>query len=237
MVFVKKICPPERRKATIAVNAKPSSPTISINDTTNGEEEGNEQFQFCISLKIIETTRPGQPITICTSGSVFAPAHPDGGLDTLAQRTAYLMSTSDGSRWINLGRCFLHNISPDPPLSPDLKERFPTRLLTIPADGEVVVAHDLPLARIFEYEQRLKPADIVGETWRMGIASGMVGTSWWSWGGLDGELKYKRLSAWRWWSRCSSVSAPTGDEWVTSGDPKELAFVDQTEDATFRFVE
>lgn len=240
MVFIKWKCPPERRKATIAISAKPSSPTISVvNDTTNDkEEEDNEQFQFCISLKIIETTRPGQPITIRTDGSVFAPSHPDGGLDTLAQRTALLVSTSDASCWINLGQFFLHHARPDPPLSPDLKERSPMRLLTIPAEGEVVVAHNLPLARMFEHEGTLKPEDVVGETWRLRVASGMVGTSWWCWGGLDGELKDKRLSACCDWQYCSEPK-PTGDEWVTGCSPKELVFVDQTEDATasFRFVE
>jgi hypothetical protein len=235
MVFVQRICPPERRQAIIAVSAKPSLPTISVNDTTK-DEEGKEQFKFCISLRIAETTRPGQPITIYTGGSVFVPAHPEGGIDTLGQKTAILASTSDNSRWIDLGMAIIHSARPDPPLSPDLKERYPTRLLTIPAEGEVVVAHDLPLARMFENERRLKPADVADETWRLRIINNTIGTSWWCWGGLDGELGDKCLSTWREGLRYQTETKPTGDEWVLGRNPIELVFEDRTEDASFRFV-
>jgi len=235
MVFVKFRCPPERRQATIAVSAKPSSPTISVN--TNEEEEVKDQFQFCISLRIIETARPGQPITIRTDHSVFAPSHPDGGLDTLARKTAILISTSSDSRKIDLGQFISHYASPDPPLSPDLKKRVPLRLLTIPADGEVVIAHDLPLARMFEHEGRLKPADVADETWRLKIAGGAIGTSWWCWGGLDGELRDKRLCVWREGLQHQTTPKPTDEDWVVGRDPMELVFEDKTEDASFRFVQ
>lgn len=236
MVFVKLKCPPELRKAIIAVSAKPSSPTISINDTSDNQE-GKEQFKFCISLRIAETTRPGQPITICTDGSVFELSHPDGGLDTLAKKTAILSSTSDSSRRINLGMFMVHHARPDPPLSHDLKERPSTQLLTIPAEGEVVITHDLPLARMFKHEDLLKPTDIVDETWRLTMAGGAIGTSWWCWGGLEGELEDRRLSAWREGLNYQSTPKPMGDEWVVGRDPRELVFEDQTEDASFRFVQ
>jgi hypothetical protein len=246
MVFMKWKCPPERRKAIIAVSAKPSAPTISVNDPTinaeeeeeEEEEEGKEPFKILISLRIVETTQPGQPITICTDASVFALSSPDsdGDLDMLALRKASLASTSDASRRINLGMFNLHQ-RPDPERSSDLKERPMTQLLTIPAEGEVVIAHDLPLARIFKHEDSLKPADVVGETWRPKIFEGAIGTSWWCWGGLDGELKDKRLSAWREGLGHQSTPKPTGEEWVLGRHPMELVFEDRTEDASFRFVE
>jgi hypothetical protein len=131
----------------------------------------------------------------------------------------------------------VHRRRPDPERSSDLKERPWTQLLTIPAEGEVVITHDLPLARMFKYEQRLKPADVVGETWRANIADGGIGTRWWCWGSLDGELKDKCLSAWRDGLEHHSTPKPTGDEWVLGRHPMELVFEDRTEDASFRFVE
>ena len=234
MVFMKWKCPPERRKAVIAVSAKPSAPTISVNDTTNEDEEGKQPFKLCISLRIAETTQPGQAITICTDGSVFARAHPDGDLDTLAQKKASLASAPDNTRSINLGMYMIHHGRPDPERSPDLKERPETQLLTIPADGEVVISHNLPLARMFQYEKSLKPADVVGETWRPMIFSGAIGTGWWCWGSLDGVLKDKRLSAWR--EGLSYTPKTTGDEWVFGRHPMELVFEDRT-DVSFQFVE
>ena len=236
MVFMKWKCPPERRKAIIAISAKTSAPTISVNDTTNAEEE-REHFKLCISLRIAETTQPGQAITICTNGSVFAKSHPEGGLDTLAQKKASLSSTSDNSRGIQLGMFIIHRRRPDPERSSDLKERPWTQLLTIPAEGEVVITHDLPLARMFKYEQRLKPAGVVGETWRANIGDGGIGTRWWCWGSLDGELKDKRLSARRDGIEHHTTPKPMGDEWVLGRHPMELVFEDRTEDASFRFVE
>jgi hypothetical protein len=239
MVFMKWKCPPERRKAIIAVSARPSAPTISVNDKTNEDEEGKEPFKLCISLRIAETTQPGQAITICTDGSVFARAHPDGDLDTLAQKKACLVSTSEPPRPINLGMFMIHHGRPDPERSPDLKERPYTQFLTIPAEGEVVVTHELSLARMFQYEKSLKPADVVGESWRPSLFSGMIGTGWWNWGSLDGELADKRLSAWLEWSHFQNEPKPTGDEWVFSRHPKELVFEDRTrtEDASFQFVQ
>jgi hypothetical protein len=243
MVFMKWKCPPERRKAVIAVSAKPSASTISVNDpATNAEEERKEPFKLLISLRIVETAQPGQAITICADGSVFALSHPDDdddldSLDMLALKKASLASTSDASRRINLGMFILHQQRPDPERSSDLKERPMTQLLTIPAEGEVVIAHDLPLARMFKHEGTLKPADVVGETWRPKIFEGAVGTSWWCWGSLDGELKDKRLSAWREGLGHQSTPKPTADEWVLGRHPMELVFEDRTEDASFRFVE
>jgi hypothetical protein len=199
--------------------------------------------RLLISLRIVETTQPGQAITICTDNSVFALSHPDDdddddddSLDMLALKKASLASTSDASRHINLGMFNLHQ-RPDPEQSSDLRQRPATQLLTIPAQGEVVIAHDLPLARMFKHEGTLKPADVVGETWRPKIFGGAVGTSWWCWGGLDGELKDKRLSAWREWLNHQSTLKQTGEEWVLGRHPMELVFEDRTEDASFRFVE
>lgn len=236
MVFVKRICPSKRRKAIIAVKAKPSSPDISMNSTQ--ESESTQPFQLRISLHIAETTRPGEAITICTNKSVFAPSDPTGERDTLARGTIGLFSASDISRCINLGQFIIHTARAETPLSPDLKERASTHLLTIPASGDVEIAHDLPLDRMFRYSDRLRADDVVGGTWQLKLREGYIGTSWWCWGDLDAGLKNKRLSAWHAGMRSEIMRRPeiVGDDWVLGCNRVELVFEDRTEDSTFRFV-
>jgi hypothetical protein len=234
MVFLKRNCPPGRRKAIIAVDAILSSATLAVGGTeTVGQ---GARFELRISLSIAESTRPGEAITICTDKSVFAPAQPEDELDTLAQKTASLVSTSDSTRRINLGQYIIGAGRRRTPPPADLKERPLTHLLTIPADGEVVVVHDLSPARVFKYEDRLTPADVVGEIWRLQLSEGTIGTPWWCWGDLASDLKDKRLSAWREGLNHQTTPRPEGDEWVLGCDTLELVFEDRTQDATFRFV-
>lgn len=235
MVFVKKICPSERRKAIIAVKAIPSHPTLSIRKSN--EDSRNSPFQLRISLSIVESKQPGKAITICTNGSVFEPSAPEGELDTLAKKTCGLISTSDSSRRINLGQFNTHSGRPEKPPSPDLKERASTHLLIIPADGAIEVIHDLPVDRIFKFEDVLTPSDVEGERWRLKLNDGHIGTSWWCWGGLDDDLKGKKLSAWHEGMRPEIMPRPEVDDgWVLGCNPMELVFEDRTEDACFRFV-
>lgn len=227
MVLVKKICPPERRKAVIAVSASPSSPTFSINN--------QQDFQLRISLRIAETTRPGQAITIITTGTVFVPLNPVGQVDTLSRGTVSLAAVEppEGSRrYIHLGNFRTNDRRPDSP-SPDLKERPWVHLLTIPAQGSAEIAHNLTISRIFRHEERLTKEDVVGESWRFKLNDGYVGTSWWCWGDLEGDLKEKRLAP-----RSYGKPKPDVDDgWVVGCDPVELIFEDHTAHAEFQFVE
>ncbi|KAL0261755.1 hypothetical protein SLS55_003185 [Diplodia seriata] len=233
-MLIKKSCPPERRKATIAVSASASSPTLSISSNPP------QDFKIHISLRIAQTTRPGQAITILGNETIFEYASARG--DILRQRRGGLIATAtkdeppERRRRINLGSIILHHARMDPPPSPDLKERPWARLLTIPAEGSVEITHDLPLARMFEYERKLKPEDLVGEEWQFRFVDAFVGTTWWCWGDLDGDLREKHLSTWHeatFWEPKPEVD----DTWVLGLDPSELTFeVDQT-GSEFRFVE
>jgi len=238
MVLLKRICPPERRKAVVVVSSSPSRSTLSITKDST--------LQLVISLRITSTTQPGQPITISTNGTVFAQSAPDSTVDTIARGSAYLVSSINQHRRINLGNFRTNDLSGHSGAesqSADLKQRLPPRLLTIPAEGEVKVTHDLSLSRIFQHEQVLKPQDVVGEEWRLGIQSGYVGTTWWCWGDLDGDLRDKKLSGWHEGMRSGNgVQKPSeseldSGEWVVGCDPVELVFENQKSDATFRFVE
>lgn len=62
MVLVKRKCPLKCRKATIAVNATRSSPTLSVS--------GSDPSHLHISLRTAQTTRLDEATTICTDGTV-----------------------------------------------------------------------------------------------------------------------------------------------------------------------
>ncbi|KAF4300637.1 hypothetical protein GTA08_BOTSDO14346 [Botryosphaeria dothidea] len=232
MVLVKRICPPERRKAVIAVSVSLSHPTVSVNAPPDPEHP----FQLRISLRIAQTTQPGRPITILTNHTVLHPSDPSGEYDTLSRGGAGLVSTTPNKRYISLGKFLFHtrlDRQPD-----DLKKRAFTHLITIPADGAVEIAHDFSVSRIFRHEQRLTKDDVVGESWRVGLGfAGYVGTTWWCWGDLEGDLKRKRLHVWHEGCRRRSPEPDVDDTWVLGCDPTELIFEDETEDASFRFVE
>lgn len=98
MVLVKRKCPPERRKATIAVKATPSSPILSV--------RGSAPFHLYISLRLAQTTRLDRAVIIRTDGTVFCPSRWQGEkeegdsssqLDTAARGTISLTSVADPS--------------------------------------------------------------------------------------------------------------------------------------------
>ncbi|KAI4189809.1 MAG: hypothetical protein LQ346_005057 [Caloplaca aetnensis] len=240
MVLLKLKCPPERRKAVVAVSLSTSSPTCSL-----GAAEGsNPPFQVVLALRLENSSQPGRPVTICTQGTVFAPADEGGGLDTLALGTVGpLFSNSDAQKKISLGHFKPHHARAERPPSADLKERDWLNFLTIPADGVVQVRHDLPLSRMFRYEDSLTKDDLkAGDTYHFGINSGYLGTTWWCWGDLEGDLKDKKLSAWQEGINFEKAEKPTPEQiekegWVLGANPAELAFEDKTGSAQFRFVD
>lgn len=237
MVLVKRICPPERRKATIAVSATPSAPTLSV----GGSDDTPSPFQLRISLRIAETTRPGQAITIRTDGTVFCPSSARGdedSLDTAARGTISLVSSKDpSSRRINLGKFLTNEARREEDQPADMRAQPSAHhLLTIPAEGSVEVTHDLPVSRLFLHEQKLTREDVVGETWHLGLNDGYVGTTWWCWGDLGGDLAGKHLSPWHEGMRVSP-RPEVGEDWVLGLQPMELVFQDESEGAEFQFVE
>ena len=108
-----------------------------------------------------------------------------------------LQSITDPSKNISLGNLRPNIRHTDPRL--DMKERPWVSLLTIPASGSVSVAHPLSLSRIFKYESSLKPGvDVMpGESYTVRMDERFVGSTWWYWGDLEGDLAEKKLSEWR----------------------------------------
>ncbi|KAF2089451.1 hypothetical protein K490DRAFT_63586 [Saccharata proteae CBS 121410] len=239
MVLVKRTCPPERRKAIIAVTLTTSSPTLSLSSPQDPENP----FELVITLRIAESTHPGRPITIKTDGTIFCPSQEDGDFDTLALGTVTpLQSTSDPKKSISLGHYKVHWARPDGPEPEDLKERSRAHFLTIPAGGSVQVRHKMPVSRIFRFPGRLTKEDVhPGEEFRLGLIDGYVGATWWCWGELEGDLKDKKFSAWSEGSTSAHTKRPTKEMmeegWVVGENVAELVFEDRGGAATFRFTE
>lgn len=99
-----------------------------------------------------------------------------------------------------------------------------------------MVSHDLPLSRIFQYESDLAREDIKpGEEYSIRLDPGYVGTMWWCWGDLEGDLKGKKFSEWRkgWEGWNFGVEELEKDVieregWVVGEDPEELWVEDRT---------
>lgn len=116
-----------------------------------------------------------------------------------------------------------------------MRQREWLEFITIPASGSVVVAHDLPLSRIFQFESDVKKEDVKpGEEYSIGLNEGYVGTMWWCWGDLEGDLKEKRFSEWRkGWEgyNLGGVEKPGKDEegCVVGENPEELWVENRTD--------
>lgn len=237
MVLLKLKCPPDRRQALVVVDISTSSPTLSLSSPSQ------DPFQLIVNLRLAHTTLPARPITIKTSHTIFSPA-PDSGLDTLALGTVGgLVSATEPDRKIHLGNFKDHRIPRGEAVAPDLRQRPDEHLLTIPAEGgEVTVRHNLSMERMLKYEERLAREDLrPGEKWRIRLADGYVGTTWWCWGGLNEELQGKKLSAWQPGINFERTLKPSDEiveqeGWVLGENPAELEFENHGY-AEFEFVE
>lgn len=239
MVLLKLRCPPEKRKALVTAHLTTSSPTLSL----SAPEDPESPFKLVINLRIAESTQPGRAITICSNGTCFQSAKPGEGLDMLCQNAfSGLVSTSDPSRKISLGNLKPHRARSGT-TSANLKEREWVQLLTIPAEGPVQITHDMPMSRIFKYEDRLSKDDLrPGESYKLRMNPDYFGSMWWCWGDLDGDLKGKKLSAWQEGINFDRAEKPTPDEvekegWVLGENPAELTFEDRGGYTEFQLVE
>lgn len=87
-----------------------------------------------------------------------------------------------------------------------------------------------------QYEPDLKKEDIKpGEEYSIGLDPGYVGTTWWCWGDLEGDLEGKKFSEWRkGWEGWNFGVEELGKDvveregWVVGEDPEELWIEDRT---------
>lgn len=222
MVLLKLRCNPEDIKATIAVTFSASNLSLS----------SDPALRLTIHLRILESTQdqpsPYVPIAqyVLLKKTWYPRVYSGGGL----------RSTSNPNRRISLGMLRPHyaRSSESPPVN--LRERN-LEWVTIPATGltggETEVTHELSMSRLVAHA-----ADTVkegggelktGERFKMHMSDGYIGTSWWCWGDLEGDLRDKPFHAWQ--KGINFLGAPfpaDPDSWALGEDPSELKFEDHS---------
>ncbi|KAL8951563.1 MAG: hypothetical protein Q9222_002473 [Ikaeria aurantiellina] len=113
------------------------------------------------------------------------------------------------------------------PFAPNLRED--SDFITIPSlksGEEVTVRHKVPVSSLHfwkkkddGYREEVKPEQ--GEIWRVGHSEGGLGTFWWAWGDLEGELRDKKFGNDEWFDEEEGRSlddeekeAGKGEDWV-----------------------
>lgn len=254
------------RQAALSIRLSTSRPTLSLSESESDTASSSPPFQLVLTVGIVPGTsrRPDQAITIATTGTVLEPSDPSHGLDIAARGALgplrHIAPDPDSPpQTISLGQLHPHlarreNI----PIPRNMRQREWLHWLTIPAPSPVPVIpdetssppavvqvlHDLPLRRIFQHEYRLSKADVTpGSSYRIGLNDRYVGTMWWCWGDLEGDLRDKKFSQWRkgWEGGNSGVEKPSDEEmmeeWVVGENVAELWVEGSNEEAVFQFVE
>ena len=141
-----------------------------------------------------------RPITLCTAGSVLDNGHHASHDGVFRGAFLPLTSTSDPKRKIQLHFSGFPNYGSQPNASADLLERDYLRFETVPSKGKgkLVVTHDISLERLFRYSDLTQEAVNVGEKFTMRMNPKRLGSTegWWTWGGLEGELRGKKFARW-----------------------------------------
>lgn len=240
MVLIKYICAPEAVQATLTVRLTTAQPTISLSALTTKK---SPVLVFHIHIRCASSTHPSRPITIFTPHTIFDDSHTpeDGHMDNLAlgMLGGGLTRTSEPKKRISFGYFMIHRVRQENDTAPDLRDRPSARFLTIPAQEtgeEVVVKHTVTSERLFAYADGMTAEDlVVGERYRAGLSEGYVGATWWCWGGLEEELRGKKLHAYARGRRgLRGGDAPDVDEmerqgWVFGENRAQLQFVMEEE--------
>jgi hypothetical protein len=141
----------------------------------------------------------------------------------------------DGSRKvISMGNFRVHRARQDGDNATNLLERPDTGFVTVPSaesGEELVLTHEISAERLFAYAERIAPEDLeVGERYEMKTSENYLGTMWWCWGGLEGDLKGKKLHSFsEGFCMAGNEERPSDEEvdkegWVTGEDVSKLVF-------------
>lgn len=234
------------RQAVVSISLSTSSSTLSLSEAA----PSSPPFQLVLTVRIVPGTsrQPGRAITICTTDTVLDPSNPSNTHGVMS-RGAFgplrriNQHPDDPPKMISLGNWDHYFARREKPQ--DMRQREWLRWLTIPADGTPVqVFHDMPLRRIFQYEDRLGKDDVTpGELYQIGLNDGYVGTMWWCWGDLEGDLRDKKFSErGKGWEGFNQGVKKPGEEketedWISGEYMAELWFEGRNDEAVFQFME
>lgn len=221
MVFLQKKYDPGVTQAKLQVSLS-ASPTLSLSDP-------DTKLKVTLSVRIADAKEPGTPITFRVDRSAFEVS--DGlGVDMFARGAFGALRSVDSEgnitddRRISFGLFRVNEIDRSDAL--DLRERG-CEFLTIPGDGTpATVTHRLDWGRIFKNEEKISKRDLrPGERLRISVNSKYLGTGWWCYGSLDGDLADKKFHPWT--TDEFGEERPNADfvrqgNWVLGRDPQQL---------------
>jgi hypothetical protein len=239
MVFMKIRCNVEDEKATIGVRMTTSRPDLSLKSLKSSSQD--PILEINLHLRCLASKQPSRPITFLTSGSVVDTTKPDyGHLDNLALGKLGPGLVCDnavgGRKVISFGYFKIHRARQDGDDAPNLRERPDNAFVTVPAQDsgeELTVTHTLTAERLFEYAEGITPEDLqIGERYNIYLGDGHLGASWWCWGGLETDLKDKKLHAFSrgefhllWRGNEPSKEELQNDNWAIGECISQLSFV------------
>jgi hypothetical protein len=248
MVIMKVRHEPGTEEATLSVRLTTATPTLSrsalqsssVPQTSETPQTSTSPaLRLQIHIRPTQSTNPSRPLTFCTSGTMLDTARPEHGhLDFLALGSAgpgLVCTKPDGSRKvISLGNFRVHRARQEGTDAVNLLDRPDTGFVSVPSlesGEELVLNHELSAERLFAYSEHVTPADLeIGETYRLSMEEDYIGTMWWCWGDLEGDLKGKKLHCFsEGFCIAGSEERPSEEEmqregWITGEDVSKLVF-------------
>jgi len=135
---------------------------------------------------------------------------------------------------ISLGNFRVHRARQDGDNATNLAERPDTHFVSVPSldsGGDLVLTHEITSGRLFAHAEGITREDLqVGEKYEMGTSERHLGTMWWCWGDLDGDLEGIKLHCFsEGFCVAGEVERPGAEEveregWVTGQDVSRLVF-------------
>lgn len=237
MVLIKLRCTPGSEQATIGVRVTTAAPSLSLSQLKSKSTE--PILNIRVHLRCLSSMEPSRAITILTSGTIFDNAKPtEGYMDNLALGmlgAGLVCKSGEETKNISLGFFKVHRARQDGDDASDLRQRPRAAFVTVPSldsGEEVSIDHALTSDRLFVYSDNLTAENLtVGEKYSINLRDDYVGTTWWCWGALDGNLRGKKLHAFSEGICMTGMNErPTDAEieaenWVCGEDISQLVFV------------
>ncbi|KAG9224683.1 hypothetical protein CCMSSC00406_0002166 [Pleurotus cornucopiae] len=168
----------------LKVEITTSSPTLSLSNP-------DDNFRLILSVRVFASPRASAPITIATGRTAL-------DVDSYIRGAFRLECITDPSKSIALSTTTQPHYARTETANKDLEEIEWLKFVTVPPKnaGVLLIEHPLPLERMLSREPTVKCEDLTPglkyRVWTDERILNDVATSYW--GGLDGELKDKKLS-------------------------------------------
>ncbi|MCJ1467194.1 hypothetical protein MMC07_005817 [Pseudocyphellaria aurata] len=214
---------PEDIKVTLNLRTTASSPTITL-PNANPDASAVQDTYIQIHASVKSSTHPALAVTLSSWRTPLERSLSGDHTSSpvwLHSALTYLRSTSNPDRYggpPELG----YKVHRRGGFARNLREDWD--FITIPSlesGQEVVVQHRLPVEKLQFWQKRDdgyrdSATPERGEKWTLGPSEGGLGTFWWRWGDLEGDLKGKRFRNDEWYDGEKGDGDGEAAEWLES---------------------